>query len=214
VHNKLRNVKLIVLFCTLYCESSRQWFIRTEFQLTFTEGTLFCLVLSLNKLYVWNSMNHHVNILFDCKLINIADSDICFVDWWVNLLMWTFNQVSVCFLLYSSFFYQICRRLFVLCSERRHIWALFFTCVSHLATAIHVVDNTRHNYVHNTHILYLAIILTMSSIGIGTHHWYGSLPKVAKDGHTVGVSGLVVRVSDSTSKLWVRISLWGICKQP
>jgi len=33
-------------------------------------------------------------------------------------------------------------------------------------------------YVHNTDVLYLATTFTMSSIGIGTRHWYESLPKV------------------------------------
>jgi len=130
-------------------------------------------------------MNHHINILFDYKLINIAHYDVCFCRLMSQLadvnIQSSVGMFSFYVFLYSSFCFQICTRLIVLCSERRHFWTLFFPfSVSHLATAIHVVDNTK-THMFTKHVLYLAMIFTMSSIGIGTHHWYGSLPKLAKD---------------------------------
>jgi len=63
-------------------------------------------------------MNHQINILFDYKLINIADYDVCFCRLMSQLadvnIQSSVGMFSFYAVLYSSFCYQRCTRLFVL----------------------------------------------------------------------------------------------------
>ena len=66
-------------------------------------------------------MNHQINVLFDYKLINIANYDVCFCRLMSQLadvnIQSSVGMFSFYVVLYSSLCYQRCTRLFVLCSQ-------------------------------------------------------------------------------------------------
>ena len=66
-------------------------------------------------------MNHQINILFDHKVINIADSDVCFCRLMSQLadvnIQSSVGMFSFYLVLYSSFCYQRCTRPFELCFQ-------------------------------------------------------------------------------------------------
>jgi len=119
---------------------------------------VFCLVLSLNKLWIWNSMNHQINILFDYKLINIADCEVCFcrlmsqladVNIQLNVGMFSFYVV-----LYSSFCYRRWTRLILYYAPKFPRWFFHVWCVNiygdlhlirHYPSLVGTLDSTENS---------------------------------------------------------------------